>query len=160
MSITFWTDGDEEIVTTYDCYHCENRASYDRRVAAGLLDEDPLGFWADDGIEYDPATMAYENCSECKGAGVVEFSTDKRSINLANGNAGAWLALMNIDYDYCGTIDAPEIQDWDTIRDRMVSSAQAKYLGHENFLYFRDLFRRWNELVKYAATHENQIHWG
>ena len=153
MSITFWTEGDEELITTYNCYHCENRAFYDRRIAAGIAD-DAEGFWSDDGIKYDPATMAYSSCSECKGAGVVEFSTDKRSINLANINASTWLTLMGIDFDYCGMIEAPEVLEWETIRERMLDGE------HANFLYFRDLYRRWNELVKYAATRENRIHWG
>ena len=160
MSITFWKEEDDQDTTTYTCYHCENHAFYDARIAAGLNDDEE-GFWNTDvGFEYDPKIHARESCGECGGTGEVVLTSDRHSINLANSNAAAWMALLNMEFDYCGTIDEPALEDWSVIRDRMLDSRNPQYLGHSAFLYFRDLCARWNELVLVARKGDNQLHWG
>ena len=157
MSITFWTNGDSTVVTTYDCHQCDGRA-YEEYME--------LGFHNGEQYEYDPDIHANSACRECKGKGVIEFEDDEHSINLANSNAASWLKLVGVPFDYCGTIERPVLLEWDDIREAMLEIDEGGYArhafmsGHESFMYFRRLTERWNELVAVAQANSYEIHWG
>lgn len=64
-------------------------------------------------------TPGHEDC-----AGYIVIGEPVPSLNVSNGNAGNLLALLGIEFDYCGQIGANELLD---------HIATARTLPHDEF---------------------------
>jgi len=86
MSITFWAPQAPETTEEYEC------------ICVGAYEDG------------QPA----DTCGLCKGTGVEEIRESEGELNLANGNAHAFIQAMGLHYlpecdEYCGTIRPEEL---------------------------------------------------